>query len=170
MVQVQRSRNQQLESELAQYRNRFGSVGDGIPQTNGNSLGDFDGLGRMAGSGNGLNSPNGDHNSVIMVNGDEDAAMTVLLTNPLSPDADFDIKNMFPMQMGVHDTGSMGDQGQGSSIPMPLGMLVDTQSPSTPSGEGEDEEDPLPPRGRGRDRGSRFPSGAKKEEVNIVLS
>jgi hypothetical protein len=168
LVQVQRSRNQQLESELAQYRNRFGSVTDGIPQTNGNGLGDFDGLSSMAGSGNGLNSPNGDHNSVIMVNGDEDAAMTVLLTNPLSPDADFDIKNMFPMQMGAHDTGSMGDQGQGSTIPMPLGMLVDTQSPSTPSGEGEDEEDP--PRGRGRDRGSRFPSGAKKEEVNIVLS
>ena len=168
MVQVQRTRNQQLESELAQYRNRFGSVTDGIPQHNGNSLGDFDGLGRMTGSGNGLNSSNGDHNSVNMVNGDEDAAMTVLLTNPLSPDADFDIKNMFPMQMGAHDTGSMGDQGQGSSIPMPLGMLVDTQSPSTGSGECEEEEDM--PRGRGRDRGSRFPSGAKKEEVNIVLS
>lgn len=103
-----------------------------------------------------------------MVNSDDDAAMTVLLTNPLSPDAEFDIKNMFPMQMGAHDTGVMGDQGQGSSIPMPLGMLVDTQSPSTGSGECEEEEDV--PRGRGRDRGSRFPSGAKKEEVNIVLS
>lgn len=168
MVQVQRTRNQQLESELAQYRNRFGSVTGGIPQPNGNGLGDFDGLGGMAGSGNCLNSSNGEHNSVNMVNGDEDAAMTVLLTNPLSPDADFDIKNMFPMQMGAHDTGGMGDQGQGSSIPMPLGMLVDTQSPSTGSGECEDEEDV--PRGRGRDRGSRFPSGAKKEDVNIVLS
>lgn len=160
MVQVQRTRNQQLESELAHYRNRFGSVGDGIPQTNGSGLADFDGLGGMAGSGNGLNSSNGDHNSVNMANGDDDTAMSVLLANPLSPDADFDIKNMFPMQMG--------DQGQSSSIPMPLGMLVDTQSPSTPSGEGEDEEEY--PRGRGRDRGSRFPSGAKKEEVNIVLS
>jgi len=168
LVQVQRTRNQQLESELAQYRNRFGSAADGIPQTNGSTLSDFDGLGGMAGSGNGLNSSNGDHNSVNMVNGDDDAAMTVLLTNPLSPDAEFDIKNMFPMQMGSHDHGGMGDQGQGSSVPMPLGMLIDNQSPSTGSGEGEEEEDV--PRGRGRDRGSRFPSGAKKEEVNIVLS
>jgi len=166
LVQVQRTRNQQLESELAQYRTRFGSVADGIPQLNGNGLGDFEGLGGMAGSGNGLNSSNGNHNSVNMEIGDEDAAMKLI--NPLSPDADFDIKNMFPMQMGAHDTGGMGDQGQGSSIPMPLGMLVDTQSPSTGSGECEEEEEV--PRGRGRDRGSRFPSGAKKEDVNIVLS
>jgi hypothetical protein len=159
LVQVQRTRNQQLESELAQYRNRFGGVTDGIPQTNANGLGDFDGLGSIDASGNGLNSSNGDPNSVNMVNSDDDAAMTgMLLTNPLSPDADFDIKNMFPMV----------DHGQGSTIPMPLGMLVDTQSPSTGSGEGEEEDDI--PRGRGRDRGSRFPSGAKKEEINILLS
>ena len=114
-MQVQRTRNQQLESELAQYRNRYGNVMGGSewldckfpPRLTLHA-------GNIAINGVGL-SPGAMHQSSGHTDDEANAnAMAgYVLADSLSSPEGFDMKNMFGGSVGPLDTLSNNGHGHG---------------------------------------------------------
>lgn len=121
LVQVQRTRNQQLESELAQYRNRFGNM---MGVSNG---------GNMALGGSGMSPPaNG---NVLQAGGanmntqeDDANGMVGFLS---SPDA-FAMKNIFA-NAGIGPLETLGTGGAGAGMMQITGMEGIETSPGAAS-------------------------------------
>lgn len=125
LVQVQRTRNQQLESEVAQYRNRFGNIMGGAGNVTMNGVGPL-----SMNGGNGM-SPSGMQSSGHT--DDEANAMAgYVLADSLSSPEGFDMKSMFgavgPLDTlgGTHghalSSGAMGMEGVESSSLGAAGM------------------------------------------------
>ncbi|PVG04537.1 HLH-domain-containing protein [Serendipita vermifera] len=105
LVQVQRSRNDQLESELAQYRNRFGSI------TGSSNAGS----GNMGISNSGISPGNGMQTTS---HADDDAnAMAGYVLHSMNSPEGFDVKSIFGSSVGPLETmGSSNLQGHNNSL------------------------------------------------------